>query len=256
MNKKIIMICGGGESSVFVFNALSKTFKISKVIIEEKVSRKKFLLKRVKRLGTIKVLGQILFQLFFPRILKFFSKKRIQQIKKDYSLNEKSIPQSIINKVSSVNSKETVSLIKKEKPYLIIINGTRIISKEVIKKSESIFINTHAGITPKYRGVHGGYWSLANDDIKNFGVTVHRIDAGIDTGGVLLQKNIFPLKQDNFSTYAYLQLGEGILLLKKVIKDLIKNPLMKTSNNNLESKLWSHPTIWTYLYYRIFKGIR
>jgi len=256
VNKKIIIICGGGESSVFVFNALSKTFKISKVIIEEKVSRKKFLIKRIKRLGLIRVLGQILFQVFVPRILKFFSKKRMQEIKKSYDFDQKSIPQSLIDKVSSVNSIESINLINKVKPDLIIVNGTRIISKEVIKKSKSIFINTHAGITPKYRGVHGGYWSLVNDDIKNFGVTVHRIDAGIDTGGILLQKNFLPSKHDNFSTYSYLQLGEGILLLKKVIKDLIKNPLMNTSDNNLESKLWSHPTIWTYLYHRIFRGIK
>ena len=48
-------------------------------------------------------------------------------------------------------------------------------------------LNYHAGITPKYRGMNGGYWALATGDAGNFGATVHLVDAGVDTGGVLHQ---------------------------------------------------------------------
>jgi methionyl-tRNA formyltransferase len=37
----------------------------------------------------------------------------------------------------------------------------------------SKFVNIHVGITPKYRGVHGTYWALVNNDVENSGVTVH-----------------------------------------------------------------------------------
>ena len=41
----------------------------------------------------------------------------------------------------------------------------------------------HAGITPQYRGVHGGYWAVVNNDPEHCGVTIHFVDKGIDTGG-------------------------------------------------------------------------
>ena len=34
----------------------------------------------------------------------------------------------------------------------------------MLQSVEAIFVNTHVGITPKYRGVHGGYWSLVKND--------------------------------------------------------------------------------------------
>ncbi len=49
------------------------------------------------------------------------------------------------------------------------------------------FINYHAGINPKYRGQHPGYWALASDDAENAGVTIHLVDEGVDTGSVLYQ---------------------------------------------------------------------
>ena len=66
-----------------------------------------------------------------------------------------------------------------------------------------------AGITPLYRGVHGAYWALAEGRRDLCGVTVHRVDAGIDTGEVLAQVLIDPTPQDNFVTYPWLQVAEG-----------------------------------------------
>jgi methionyl-tRNA formyltransferase len=119
-----------------------------------------------------------------------------------------------------------------------------------------VFINTHVGITPKYRGVHGGYWALANNDMQHFGVTVHKIDAGIDTGEVLYQKVILPTSSDNFSTYPLLQTAEGIKLILNVIEDFNFEGLRSTQSLVNESKLWYHPTLWGYLYLRIKKGIK
>lgn len=256
MDKKIIMLIGKGESSTFMYNGLKNSFNITKVIVEEKSSRKKFLKRRIKRLGYLKVFGQVLFQLTVPKMLKRNSKKRIEEIKSKYKLNSKSIPETVVRNVNSVNSVDCIEFLQKEKPDLIIVNGTRIISKKVLNCTNATFINTHAGITPKYRGVHGGYWALANEDKSNCGVTVHLVDSGIDTGGVLFQQNILPTTKDNFSTYTYLQIGEGIVIMKKAIANFINNQLEEISPNVSESRLWYHPTIWLYLYKRLIKGVK
>lgn len=250
------MLTGGGESSAFMFNGLKDRFPISKVVVEGKGNKKKFLRRRIKRLGYIKVLGQILFQLSAAKILSKSSKKRIQEIKSEYNLDSTAIPPDKIKNVPSVNSKECITFLQKEKPDLIIVNGTRIISQKVLNCIETTFVNTHVGITPKYRGVHGGYWALANDDKRNCGVTVHLVDSGIDTGGVLFQQVISPNTHDNFATYTYLQIGEGIKLMKLALAEFANGKLHSKNSKTSTSMIWSHPTLWGYLYTRIFKGVK
>lgn len=256
MDKKIIMLTGGGKSSIYMYNGLSNTFQISNVIVEGKGNKKNFIKRRIRKLGYFKVFGQVLFQLTIPKLLEKSSQKRIREIKSIYKLDSKPIPISIVKKVISVNSDECVEFIQKEKPDIIIVNGTRIISEKVLNCTNATFVNTHVGITPKYRGVHGGYWALANMDINNCGVTVHLVDKGIDTGRVIYQQTIKPISSDNFATYTYLQLGEGIFIMKKAINDFINNQLKENQPKTSESKLWYHPTIWFYVYKRITKGVK
>ena len=255
MNKKIVILAGKGSSTLFMYNGIKGEYQIDKVIVEQPVNKKTFIKRRINKLGIITVFGQILFQIVCVKFLNITSKKRVQEIKTSNNLSENSIPEEILIEVPSVNSSECKTLLQKLNPDIIIVNGTRIISKKTLNCTNAVFINTHAGITPNYRGVHGAYWALANNDLNNCGVTVHLVDPGIDTGGVLYQKNINILDNDNFTTYTYLQIVEGIKLMTKVIDDIINNRI-SVKDKSSTSKLWSHPTIWKYLWLRIIKGIK
>lgn len=254
-NKKIIILGGKGESTNIVFNTLNQKYGITTAIIEEKESLKLFIKRRIKRLGIITVIGQIAFQLTVPKLLAFLSKKRLEEIIKNNNLNLSDIPTNSIKKVNSVNSKSTIELINSINPDLIIVNGTRIISKKVLQSVSCKFINTHAGMTPMYRGVHGTYWALVNDDIENSGVTVHFVDEGIDTGNIIAQKQVFISSKDNFSTYPLLQLSIGIELLTEVVENYFDNKITICKEKG-ESKLYYHPTIWEYMYYRIVRKVK
>jgi len=129
------------------------------------------------------------------------------------------------------------------------------IKQEAIEAIEAPFINIHVGITPKYRGTHGGYWALAKNDEENCGVTIHLIDTGIDTGGILYQKRIQRTEKDSINTYPYLQLAAAIPLMKKAITE-VANKNYKVQNVNLPSKLWSHPTLFEYIKNQIWFGVK
>ena len=255
MNKKIVILAGKGNSTLYMYNGIKEEFQINKVIIELPVNKKKFIQKRIKKLGAITVFGQILFQILCLKILNLISKNRVSEIKKKLNLSENSITDEILIEIPSVNSNECRELLQKINPDVVIVNGTRIISKKTLSCINAIFINTHTGITPNYRGVHGAYWALANNDIDNCGVTVHLVDTGIDTGAVLYQKNIKITKQDNFTTYPYLQIAEGIKLMKNALEDIINNSITIIEKQS-DSKLFSHPTFWGYIINRITKGIK
>ncbi len=255
MDKKIVLLACKGQSTNIVFNSLYSHFGNISVILEEKESLKVYLKRRIRKLGIAKVLGQTLFQLFIAKTLQFFSRKRIAEIVSNNLLDRSEIPWEKITKVHSVNSTETIEILKNSNPDLIIVNGTRIISKNVLASVSCRLINIHAGITPKYRGVHGAYWSLVKGDFENCGVTVHFVDKGIDTGNIISQGKIAVKQNDNFATYPFLQLSMGLELLHKAVVDYFANSI-EIKKNILDSCLWYHPTIWEYIYYRIFKKVK
>lgn len=254
-HKNIILLAGRGPSTHIVFNDINKRYGITLAIIEEKESTKIFLKRRIKKLGIVKVAGQVAFQLLIAKPLALLSKERTQEIFNENNLDATDIPPDKLKHVQSVNSVETIDLLQKLNPDLIIVNGTRIISKKVINSVNCKLINTHAGITPKYRGVHGTYWALANKDVANSGVTVHFVDEGIDTGNIIYQSQVKPLTNDNFVTYPILQLAEGLKMLHKAIDDYFDDAIILKKGTD-ESHLWYHPTFWGYLYNRIFHGVK
>ena len=137
-----------------------------------------------------------------------------------------------------------------------MVSGTRIVGNKTLGIKSAKFINIHAGITPDYRGVHGAYWALVNNDKKLCGVTLHFLDSGIDTGNIIGQNSIIVEKNDNFSTYPFIQLASGIKLLDNFLNK--KQPI---NNINLitdfkKSIQYTHPTIYTYFYNYIIKGVK
>lgn len=254
-NKKLLFIAGKGLSSHIVLNALHKSFGVHAAIFEEKESTKKFLLRRIKKLGYLEVAGQVLFQLIVVPLLRKQAAAvidaMVQQANLDTIQND-AIP---IHEVSSANDPSVIELVQHIQPDLVVINGTRILSKKLLAVIQCPVINMHAGITPQYRGVHGAYWALVNGDEKNCGVTVHLVDAGVDTGEVLYQSVIKRTPEDNFLTYPIKQLIAGIPFLLKAVEDAFCKKLVPYSAKG-DSKQWYHPTIWQYLYVRFKKGIK
>ncbi len=253
---QIVILAGNGTSTHVLYNYISQYFSIQKVIIENKESTSLFLKRRIKRYGIVTVFGQLLFQIFCAKPIQLLSGSRRKEILQQSNLQESPVPTNKTMHVNSVNEEQCIIELQKINPKIILVNGTRIISKKVLTSANAIFINMHAGITPKYRGVHGGYWALANADVENCGVTIHRVDAGIDTGSILAQATITITKADNFTTYPLLQQAKGLTLLPQIISNCISNPTANTITNTLPSMLWVHPTIWQYLYFRIKQGVK
>jgi methionyl-tRNA formyltransferase len=68
---------------------------------------------------------------------------------------------------------------------VVIIAYGQIISQRLIDIPRLGWINVHASLLPKYRGAAPINWAIANGE-KRTGLTTMRIDAGLDTGPMLL----------------------------------------------------------------------
>lgn len=252
-NKKIVLLAKKDYSTNVIFNSLKNEFNVAAIIIEEPISKKKVLKKRIKRLGAWTVFGQVLFQTLAVKFLNLISARRKKEIFRDYNLDYSNLPKEKIIHVTSVNSDNCLLNLQQLQPDMVIVNGTRIISGRILNCIPAKFVNVHVGITPFYRGVHGAYWALVNNDVGNCGITVHLVDTGIDTGSIIYQKNITITNKDNFVTYPLLQLAEAIPYLKKAITGILAEDLV-LQNISEKGRLWSHPTIWQYIFYWLFHG--
>lgn len=250
------MLVGKDPISNVMYHALSQSVTIDAVIREEKPAMAGFLKRRIRKLGFRTVFGQVLFSAAIVPVVSRQSRRRIQQIISCNKLDTSEIPSSKVTEVPSVNSDITIPELKRLSPAVVVVNGTRIIQEKVLACVDAVFLNTHAGITPMYRGVHGGYWALACGDAGNCGVTVHKVDKGIDTGSIVAQATISPTAEDTFCTYPFLQTAKAIPLLEQAVKDTLAGRLVTIAPRSSKSQLWSHPTAWQYLRNRMKFGVR
>jgi methionyl-tRNA formyltransferase len=78
---------------------------------------------------------------------------------------------------------------------IIVVGYGRIIPQWMIDLPRFGNLNLHASLLPKYRGAAPIQWAIAQGESVT-GVTIMRIDAGLDTGGILLQRE-FPIAPDD-----------------------------------------------------------
>ena len=253
---KVILFTKNNPYGNMLCSFLEKNYTLSGVVIDSAIpgSGKKMIKRRIKKLGLFKVFLQALFQKGLVPFLKMESKAREQELISKIDLTAIERCKNILYP-KSINDEAVITHTNALSPEIIVVCGTGIIHKKIINGLQAPLINIHVGITPKYRGVHGGYWALANKDEKNFGVTVHLIDPGIDTGGIICQRTFQPNENDNFCTYPLLQTLEGLKCIENAIEQ-IETDAVQINKSALESKLYYHPTITGYLYNRIIKGVK
>ncbi len=251
---RVVMLVDSGELSKIVYNGIKQEFNVVRVLVEEDISSLELVKKRVKRLGLLKTLGQILF-VAFNRFVISLSAQRIDAIKQKHGISDADYPEQIATVVNSVNDEMVIELLREIEPDAVVVNGTRILSEQVLAATDAVFLNTHVGITPRYRGVHGAYWALVHDDEANCGVTVHLVDKGIDTGGVLYQDTIEVSRFDNLNTYPYHQIAKAIPMMKAALKDIASGNI-DVKPGVEPSRLWSHPTLFEYLKFRLLYGVK
>lgn len=87
--------------------------------------------------------------------------------------------------IAGFNCEATAALLRDLQPDVIITSGCPILKPEIFGLARLATINVHWGIAPTYRGENTLFWPLYYGDAQNIGVTIHRIDAGIDTGPIL-----------------------------------------------------------------------
>ena len=101
---------------------------------------------------------------------------------------------------SNINAPDFVEKLQKIASDLFVsMSFNQIFHREVLSVPRLGTINCHAGKLPYYRGRNILNWALINDE-PNFGITVHYVDEGIDTGDIILQDDYPITDADDYGT--------------------------------------------------------
>ncbi|HEY5765854.1 MAG TPA: methionyl-tRNA formyltransferase, partial [Candidatus Deferrimicrobiaceae bacterium] len=95
---------------------------------------------------------------------------------------------------------ESVERIRAERPDLIVVVAYGQILPQAILDIPRLFcVNVHASLLPKYRGAAPINWAIARGETVT-GVTIMRMDAGMDTGPMLLARELPIGEEDTAGT--------------------------------------------------------
>jgi methionyl-tRNA formyltransferase len=123
-------------------------------------------------------------------------------------------PQKIKNDVDFRSGLEVI------RPQAIVVVGYgRLIPPWMLALPPFGNINLHASLLPKYRGAAPIQWAIANGETIS-GNTTMRLDAGLDTGDILLQEELPILSDDTALTYGPRLAARGADLLVKTLRGL------------------------------------
>ncbi len=123
------------------------------------------------------------------------------------------------------------------KPQAIIVVGYgRIIPQWMIDLPRLGNINLHASLLPKYRGAAPVQWAIACGEAVT-GVTSMRIDAGLDTGDILLQKEVPIAADDTAETLAPKLASVGANLMVRTMQEMQAGTIQPRVQDNARSSL-------------------
>jgi methionyl-tRNA formyltransferase len=123
------------------------------------------------------------------------------------------------------------------KPDAVIVVGYgRIIPQWMLELAPLGNINLHASLLPKYRGAAPIQWAIANGETVT-GNTTMRIDAGLDTGDILLQQQLVISPDDTAETIAPPLAAMGADLLVETLRGLQAGTIHPCKQDNAHATL-------------------
>lgn len=154
------------------------------VLHETHRQKRKRYLREFRRVGTVGM-----FDVVAMRVYQWLFQRRADEAWMREALAEMEdrfggAPSVPVLDVSSVKDPRVAEFLRAGRPDLVLARCKQLLSKQVFNIPRDGTFVMHPGICPEYRNAHGCFWAIAERDLERVGMTLLRIDAGIDTGPV------------------------------------------------------------------------
>jgi methionyl-tRNA formyltransferase len=138
--------------------------------------------------------------LFFGKVVAIGIPKRNKEMQHilEPMLKEVTVPLLLLNKKEYKS--QLNNAIDEHKPNVVLMmTFPFIIPSQILSKPERGFVNFHYGLLPQCQGPQPILWHMLNNDAEA-GITLHKVDEGIDTGNIIMQEKMAIEENDTYGT--------------------------------------------------------
>jgi methionyl-tRNA formyltransferase len=142
-------------------------------------------------------------------------------------------------KIDNINDQEVLEALKEHQiDWLFIIGWSQIAKKEVLEAPTYGCIGMHPTLLPVGRGRAAIPWAIIKG-LDETGVTMFKLDEGIDTGDIIGQ-GVIKLDQNTTATELYQKVDDmHISLISKFWEDIVNNNITLAKQNDADATEWS-----------------
>ena len=220
------------------------------IVLEERSDRKKRRIRReLERVGPFRFMDVLAFRLYYKLVLSgkdhAWEQEQIAAMKERYGHLSPDVP---ILRTHSPNSKDARLFISEAAPDIVLARCKTLLAKRIFTIPKHGTFVMHPGICPEYRNSHGCFWALAEDDLEKVGMTLLKIDAGVDTGPVY---GYFDTPYDEVSE-SHIVIQHNTVLnnldaIAAALHDIVAGNLQSTDTTGRPSATWGQPWLSRYL---------
>ena len=218
-------------------------------IVEPPTRRRRRVRREIARVGWVRFVDVLAFQLYYRLFLgrtdAAWTEAEIQRVTGRYGHVPATTP---VLRTSSPNSPEAERFIRAAAPDVTIARCKSLLNERIFAIPRAGTLVMHPGICPEYRNSHGCFWALANNDASRVGMTLLKIDNGVDTGPVY-----------GYYTYPYDERRESHVVIQHRVVfenlDALRDKILEIASGVAEpietegrmSRAWGQPWLSQYL---------
>ncbi len=140
-----------------------------------------------------------------------------------------------VHQPEKIRSPESQEMLQRLAPdFIVIIAYGQIVPARLLAIPKHGWINLHASLLPKYRGAAPINWAIVNGETKT-GLTTMRIDAGMDTGDMLLQEEMEIGPRETTPELASRMAEAGAPLIARTLRGIAAGTLVPKAQNDSEA---------------------
>jgi hypothetical protein len=223
------------------------------VVLVEPASRIKQRIRReIKRVGWLRFADVLAFRLFHKLFLARRDREWEAQKLKDLCATYPAIGSATrVIHASSPNAPEVEQLLRDANLDIVIARCKTLLKENIFSIPSSGTFVMHPGICPQYRNAHGCFWALAKNDRDNVGMTLLKIDRGVDTGPVYgYFRCEFDARRDSHHVIQHKVVFDNLNAIGERLLSIYRGEVGPIDTRGKPSGEWGQPWLTAYWRYR------
>jgi hypothetical protein len=249
----VVLICHEGDrlDTEGLASWLASTMDLRGLVVIRHSQRRIWRTARreIRRAGWLGFADVVAFRLYTAAMLagqhSEWKAGELARLRVRYPADLTSVPRLVVD---DPNSAEALDFLTARQPDVVIARCKVILKPAIFSIARAGTFALHPGICPEYRNAHGCFWALANRDLDRVGMTLLRIDAGVDTGPVYLQATCdFDECRESHIVIQYRVVLENLDAIGRRLIAAARGQHTPLSTAGRRSATWGQPRLSTYL---------